>query len=58
MTVADIAMSNRVRTLKAGVFDGIPSSIVDACPKLVALTEAILAEPKIAEFLAKTGTSK
>ena len=58
MTVADIAVAYRVTTLKAGVFDGIPSSIVDICPKLVALTEAILAEPKIAEFLAKTGTSK
>lgn len=58
MTVADLAIANCVRTLKVGVYDGIPPSIIDAHPKLVALTESILAEPKIAEFIAKTGTSK
>lgn len=58
LTVADIAVVNRVNSLKSGKFDGIPSSIVDAYPKLVALAESVLSEPRIAEFRAKIAASK
>lgn len=58
MTVADISMANTMRLFKAGDYVAVPPSVFDTCPKLMALTESIMAEPKIAEFIAKTGTPK
>lgn len=53
MTIADIMIAYRVNALKTGVLDGIPTDIVDACPKITALHASIMAEPKIAAFVAK-----
>lgn len=58
LTVADIAIANIVRTLRTGNFDGIPTTIVDAYPKMVALTDSVMGEPKIAEFRAHIAASK
>ena len=58
MTLADISMANIMRLFRAGDYVAVPPSVIDACPKLMALTESIMAEPKIAEFIAKTGTPK
>lgn len=53
MTIADIMMAYRVQGLKSGVLDGIPTDIVDAYPSLSALHATVVAEPKIAAFIAK-----
>ena len=58
MTVADIAVANMVWMLKGGSYVTIPPNVFDAYSNLVALTESILAEPKISDFVAKTSTSK
>ncbi|CAM9287796.1 unnamed protein product [Ascophyllum nodosum] len=58
MTVADIAVANSVWSLKRGSHVTVPPSIFEAYPNLVALTESILAEPSISDFIAKTETSK
>ena len=36
----------------------VSPSVIVVCPKLVTLTKSIMAEPKIADFIAKTETSK
>lgn len=53
MTVADIMIAYRINGLKSGVLDGIPADIADAYPNLVALHATVVAEPKIAAFMAK-----
>ncbi|CAM9289517.1 unnamed protein product [Ascophyllum nodosum] len=58
MTVADISMANIMRLFRAGDYVAVPPSVIDAYPKLMALTESIMAEPKIAEYIAKSGTPK
>jgi len=58
LTVADIAVASRLWWFLSGAFEGVSANIVDAYPKLLALTKSVLAEPKIAEFLAKTKVSK
>ena len=58
MIVADIAVANGVWLLKRGGHVTVPPSMFEAYPNLVALTESILAEPSISDFIAKTETSK
>lgn len=43
----------RLHHIKKGVLDGIPSSLFDSYSSLSALYAAVVAEPKIAAFLAK-----
>jgi len=58
MTVADLAIAARIFLLKSGDLEGIPTTIADSYPKLVALTDSITAKPEIAEYLAKIAASK
>lgn len=53
MTVTDIMIAYRVKYLKDGVLEGVPTTIVDSYPNLIALHDSIVAEPKIAAFIAK-----
>eukprot|EP00903_Cladosiphon_okamuranus_P011629 g10938.t1 len=53
LTVADIMTAFRLHFLKIGVLDGIPTTIFDSYPALNALYSSIVAEPKIAAFIAK-----
>ncbi|CAD7699072.1 unnamed protein product [Ostreobium quekettii] len=53
LTVADLALYNFMMWIKRGVLDGIPSTIVDACPKLSAVVEAVDSHPKVKEWNAK-----
>lgn len=53
MSVADLIIALRVKGLKDGVLDGVPTTIVDTYPNLIALYENIVGEPKIAAFIAK-----
>ncbi len=53
MTVADILLAANMKSLKAGFLDGIPATIADSYPALSALYDSIVAEPKIAAFIAK-----
>ncbi|CAM9821514.1 unnamed protein product, partial [Laminaria digitata] len=53
MTVADIMIALRIKGLKGGVLDGIPTTIADSYPNLIALHESVTGEPKIAAFIAK-----
>ncbi|CAM9664742.1 unnamed protein product [Hapterophycus canaliculatus] len=52
MSVADIMIAFRVHFLKIGVLDGIPDSIVDPYPSLCAMYDVVVADPKIAAFIA------
>ncbi|CAN0500132.1 unnamed protein product, partial [Scytosiphon promiscuus] len=38
---------------KGGVLDGVPTTIADSYPNLIALHDSIVGEPKIAAFIAK-----
>lgn len=53
MTVADIMIAYLLKVLKDGVLDGVPATIADPYPKLVALYDSVVGEPKIAAFIAK-----
>lgn len=54
MSVADIMITARLRTLRDGKFNGVPTTIVDSSyPNLNALYDSIVGEPKIAAFIAK-----
>lgn len=53
MTVADVMTAFRLHFLKMGILDGIPTTIFDAYPALTALYSSVVAEPKIAAFIAK-----
>lgn len=53
MTVADIVMVVRIKSLKDGVLDGIPATIADPYPSLMALYESVTSEPKISNFILK-----
>lgn len=53
MTVADILIITRLKRLRGGDFDGVPATIVDPYPNLIALYDSIVGEPKIAAFIAK-----
>lgn len=53
MTVADIITAFRLHFLKLGILDGIPSTIFEPYPALNALYSSVVAEPKIAAFIAK-----
>ena len=53
LTVADIIIALRLKALKDGVLDGVPTTIADSYPNLIALYNSIVAEPKIAAFIAK-----
>ncbi|CAM9452571.1 unnamed protein product [Ectocarpus sp. 6 AP-2014] len=53
MTVADMMIAYRLHHMKNGVLDGIPTTIADSCPSLCAMYDAVVAEPKVAAFLAK-----
>nr|WEU39139.1 glutathione S-transferase [Saccharina japonica] len=53
MTVADIMITTRLKTLKDGKYDGVPATIADSYPNLIALHDSIVGEPKIAAFIAK-----
>ena len=53
MTVADLMIAHKVKFLKDGALDGIPTTIADSYPKVMALYNSIVGEPKIAAFIAK-----
>ena len=53
MTVADIIIAYLLKVLKDGTLDGVPATIVDPYPSLVALHGRVVGEPKIAAFIAK-----
>nr|WEU39156.1 glutathione S-transferase [Saccharina japonica] len=53
MTVADIIMGYLLKVLKDGTMEGVPTTIVDPYPSLIALRDSIVGEPKIAAFIAK-----
>lgn len=43
----------RIVHLKAGILDGIPTTIIDSYPSILALHDSVMAEPKILAFIAK-----
>ncbi|CAM9191170.1 unnamed protein product [Scytosiphon promiscuus] len=51
LSIGDIAIVARLNWLKAGVLDGIPSTIVDGSPLLSSLVERVMAEPRIAAYM-------
>ena len=53
MTVADFVIAFNIKHIKSGILDGIPTTIADSYPALSALHDSIIAEPKIAAFIAK-----
>lgn len=53
MSVADILIANRLNKLRNGHFVGVPATIVDPYPNLIALHDSIVEEPRIAAFIAK-----
>ena len=53
MTVADLNIAHKVKYLKDGALEGIPTDVVDSYPKVLALYNSIVGEPKIAAFIAK-----
>lgn len=53
MSVGDILIANRLHKLTSGHFVGVPTTIVDDYPNLIALHDGIVGEPRIAAFIAK-----
>lgn len=53
MTVADLTVARKIKYLKDGTLDGVPTNIADSYPKVIALYDSIVGEPKIAAFIAK-----
>nr|ABR09273.1 glutathione S-transferase 3 [Laminaria digitata] len=54
MSVADIMITTRLKTLRDGNYNGVPTTIFDSSyPNLNALYDSIVGEPKIAAFIAK-----
>ena len=53
MTIADCAMLQQLRALRGGTFDGVPVTIVDGFPLLVAFYDRMMALPAVAAHYAK-----
>eukprot|EP00904_Undaria_pinnatifida_P010138 jgi/Undpi1/6254/HiC_scaffold_20.g08738.m1 len=53
MTVADLTVAHKMKFLKDGALDGIPTTIADSYPNLNALYYNVVKQPKIAAFIAK-----
>ena len=53
MTIADIAMWRMMAWITGGHLDGVPTTILDPYPQLMANMKTIGANPKIAVWMAK-----
>ena len=53
MTIADCAILQQLRALRNGTFDGVPKTIVDGFPNLVAFYDRIMAIPAVAAHYAQ-----
>lgn len=55
MTVADVRLAFFVRWFRSGVLDGVPKDICDAYPRLMGVTKAVFADPRIKAYMEKIG---
>ena len=53
MSVADLTIAHKIKFLKDGALDGIPTTIADSYPNLNALYDNVVKQPKIAAYIAK-----
>lgn len=53
MTVADLTVAHKIKYLKDGALEGIPATIADSYPNIIALYDNVVKQPKIAAFIAK-----
>lgn len=53
MTIADLVIAQQVLAIRAGFLDGITTEMLAAYPKLTALADAYLADPRIAAYAKK-----
>jgi glutathione S-transferase len=54
LQVADIKLYIMVRWLISGVLDHVPTTVLDHCPKLLALSKAVAEHPGVKSWLAKS----
>ncbi len=53
ISVADLKVYVALRSYLTGVYDYIPTTVLDERPKLAALMDAVAAHPKVAEWLSR-----
>ncbi len=53
LQVADIKLYMLVRWVRSGVIDHVPTTVLDAFPKLCAVHDAVAAHPRVAEWVAR-----
>ena len=54
LTIADLAIWRLIAWLTSGILDGVPTSVADACPKLLAHAERIGEMPRIRAWMEST----
>lgn len=50
ISIGDIAVVARLNWLKEGSLDGIPATIVDDFPLLLALVDCVMSDPKVVAY--------